>query len=242
MQRRTITAIIPARLASTRLPNKVLIEIKGKPMIQHVYESVEQTQGIDHVLVATDSQEILDVVISFGGYGVMTASDHTCGTDRIAEAAQVVDTDLILNVQADEPMLKPKHLIPLISAAQDEAFQIGTVITPIDNLQEFRDQNVVKVVTRIDGSCLYFSRGDIPYQRANARDFSLAKRHIGIYCFDRETLTELVSLPHSPLEEYEKLEQLRWLQHGYPIQSVEIEGDILSVDTEEDLIAVRKLM
>jgi len=132
--------------------------------------------------------------------------------------------------------------LPLIAIAQEEGFMVGTTVAPVANLQEFRDQNVVKVVTRLDGSCLYFSRGDIPYRRANARDYSLAKRHIGLYCFDREVLSQIVALPQSPLEDYEKLEQLRWLQHGYSIQSVEIEGDIISVDTEDDLDTVRKMI
>lgn len=241
MQRRTITAIIPARLASTRLPNKVILHINGKPMIQHVYESLKQIKGIDNVIVATDSKEVLDVVVGFNGFGVMTSPDHTCGTDRIAEAAKFIDSDLILNVQADEPLIKSKHLLPLIELAQHEEFKIGTTVTPIIDLQEYRDQNVVKVVTRLDGTCLYFSRGDIPYNRANARDFSLAKRHVGIYCFSKEVLEEVVLLPPTPLEDYEKLEQLRWLQHGYPIQSVEIDGDLISIDTEADIDKVRKM-
>jgi len=242
LQRRTITAIIPARLDSTRLPNKVILDINGKPMIQHVYESVKRIKGIDQVIVATDSQEVLDIVIGFKGYGVITSADHICGTDRIAEVSKLVESDLILNVQADEPLIKPKHLLPLIELAQGEDFKIGTTITSIDTLQEYRDQNVVKVVTQLEGKCLYFSRGDIPYNRSNARDFSLAKRHIGIYCFAKDVLEEIVALPPSPLEECEKLEQLRWLQHGFPIQSVEIDGDLISVDTEDDLAAVRKLI
>jgi len=242
LSRKSTSAIIPARLDSSRLPRKVLLDIAGKPMIQHVYERVAAVKLIDKVIVATDSKEIVDAVVKFGGYAVMTDPDHQCGTDRIAEAASYLDSELILNVQADEPMISHKQLIPLIDIAQSEEFEIGTIVTPIHSVEEFQDPNTVKVVRGDYGHCLYFSRSPIPFNRDNPTDFGSALKHLGVYCFAPEILEKVVELPATPLEDIEKLEQLRWLQNGYKIKSVSIKERLISVDTQEDLERVKSII
>lgn len=241
MPRKTTIAIIPARLESSRLDRKVLIDINGKPMIQHVYDRVKAVKQIEQVIIATDSQEIADVVVGFGGYAVMTSPDHTCGTDRIAEAASFLDAELVLNVQADEPLITEDHLVPLIDIAQSEEFEIGTLVTGFRSIEDFQDPNSVKVVRGDYGHCMYFSRSPIPYNRDNQEDYSKAIKHLGIYCFAPEILQKIVNLPQSPLEDVEKLEQLRWLQNGYKIKSVKVDGELTSVDTQEDLQKVKIL-
>ncbi len=242
MPRKSTSAIIPARLDSSRLPRKVLLEIAGKPMIQHVYERVAAVKLIDKVIVATDSKEIVDVVVAFGGFAVMTDPDHKCGTDRIAEAASYLTSELILNVQADEPMISHKQLIPLIDIAQSEEFEIGTIVTPINSLEEYNDPNTVKAVRGDYGHVMYFSRSPIPFNRDNPNDFSSSLKHLGVYCFAPEILAKVVELPMTPLEEAEKLEQLRWLQNGYKIKSVSVKEKLISVDTEADLERVKSMI
>lgn len=211
-------------------------------MIQHVYERVSAVSSISQVLVATDSQEVVDAVVAFGGYAVMTSPHHVCGTDRIAEASKYVDAELLLNVQADEPLISEAYLQPLIDIAQSEAFEIGTLVTEITTSEEFQDPNIVKVVRGDYGHCMYFSRSPIPYNRDQPKDFSKAMKHLGVYCFAPEILDKVVKLPPTPLETSEKLEQLRWLQNGYRIKSVSVESGLISVDTPHDLDRIKSLL
>lgn len=237
-----MAAIIPARLHSTRLPEKVLMEIKGKSLVQHVYSNLKELNVFDEIIIATDHVKIYNHVISWGGNVVMTSENHLCGTDRIAEVAQNLMVDYILNVQADEPMLTGEHILPVLALLNKDDFQIGTAFTTIDDLPMFQDPNVVKLVTDTSDRCLYFSRSPIPMERDDSNTFNLAKRHLGIYVFKRDTLLKLVTLSPSQLELCEKLEQLRWLENGYAIYGAEIPSNAISIDTQQDFEEVKALM
>ncbi len=237
-----ITAIIPARLHSTRLPEKVLMLLNGKSLVQHVHDNLKELNVFDQIIIATDHAKIYDHVKSWEGKVVMTDNDHVCGTDRIAEVAAKLDTDYILNVQADEPMLTREHILPVIDLVNHQDFTIGTAYTSIQDETMFVDPNTVKVVVNSTGNCLYFSRSAIPYNRDGMTDLSLAKRHLGIYLFRRATLLDLVSLAPTKLELSEKLEQLRWLDYGHRMFGAEIPNTALSIDTIEDYRQVQALL
>lgn len=242
----SITAVIPARYASSRFPGKPLARILGKTMIQRVYERTAQAACIDRVVVATDDSRIADVVSGFGGEVQMTRADHATGTDRLAEVTARIDTQLIVNVQGDEPLIDP-HMIEAAVAplSEDPAIPMGTLKTPLLNWQEYRDPNVVKVVTDRRGFALYFSRAPIPHPRELAVDDPAVSpasmglfRHIGLYVYRKDFLLTFAGLPESPLERLEKLEQLRALENGYAIRVVETDRVSLGVDTPEDLARV----
>ncbi|MDO3379370.1 3-deoxy-manno-octulosonate cytidylyltransferase [Geoalkalibacter halelectricus] len=241
-----VTAIIPARYASTRFPGKPLVDILGKPMIQRVYERVRQAQGIDRVLVATDDPRIHDAVRAFGGEVAMTRADHPTGTDRLAEVAALLDTDLVVNVQGDEPLIDPRMIEEALAPMRtDASIPMGTLKTPIATVEEFLNPNVVKVVTDREGYALYFSRAPIPHPRDLAADLPQAMaqnapfKHVGLYVYRRDFLLRYPHLPVTPLEDLEKLEQLRALEHGFRIRVVATELNSLGVDTPEDLERVR---
>ena len=243
-----VTAIIPARYASTRFPGKPLADLLGRPMIQWVYERTAQAKGIDRVIVATDDERIARVVSGFGGEVAMTRSDHQTGTDRLAEVAGRIDADLVVNVQGDEPLIDPRMLEMAVAPLRDDpSIPMGTLKSRIDSLAEYLTPNVVKVVTDRAGFALYFSRAPIPHPR----DFfaQLAERfgelsaykHIGLYVYRREFLLAYPTLPSTPLERQEQLEQLRALEHGYRLRVVETDLVSVGVDTPEDLDRVRSL-
>lgn len=248
-----IVAIIPARFASTRLPGKVLSEIHGKPMVQHVYERARSARCLDRVLVATDDERVARVVRGFGGEAVMTSSAHATGTDRLAEAAAGTDAAIVVNVQGDEPMLDPVVLDAAVRPLLDDPrLEISTASVPLRTIEEMLSPAVVKVVTDTRGDALYFSRSPIPYvrdagdARAAALDAvrrGLARRHLGLYAYRREALLRFAALPPSPLEQAEALEQLRALQHGMRIRVVAVAGEAgVAVDTPQDLERARELM
>ncbi len=241
-----ITVIIPARYSSTRLEGKVLADICGRSMIQHVFERASKATVIDKVIVATDDSRILETVTGFGGEAEMTSSSHRTGTDRISEVAKGLDSDIIINVQGDEPMIEP-GMIDQVGRLlfNDKDVEMGTLCTGIDIEEELRDPNVVKVVMDKRGYALYFSRFPIPFNRDNIPYASLpvpCYKHFGLFAYKREFLLKITQLPETPLEKIERLEQLRVLEHGYKIKVAETDFTTIGVDTEEDLERVRLLM
>ncbi len=210
------TAVIPARYASTRLPGKVLLDRTGKPLIQHVFENVRRARQVDRVIVATDDQRIVEAVQRFGGEAVMTRSDHPNGTSRIAEVAGEIDSALIVNVQGDEPEIEPELIDLAIQTLKDSSSCVmSTLGSPFAPDEDPSDPNIVKVIVGADGRALYFSRALIPYNRSGSKIEPL--KHVGLYVYRRDFLMKYVTLPATPLEQAESLEQLRVLEHGYDI-------------------------
>jgi 3-deoxy-manno-octulosonate cytidylyltransferase (CMP-KDO synthetase) len=235
------TVIIPARYGSTRLAAKPLADLCGKPMIQHVYEQAVKASLVDSVTIATDDRRIVDVVKSFGGHVVMTAGHHQTGTDRISEVADRCAAELIVNLQGDLPLLAPEMLDELIDPFGKDDAVMGTLKREITSAEELYNPNVVKVVTDVNGYALYFSRLPIPY----VRDIKMTGKHYkhyGVYIYRRGFLKTFTQLSPSPLEQMEKLEQLRALENGYRIKVVETRHDSIEVDTPEDLEKVRSIL
>ncbi len=242
-----VSVFIPARFDSTRLPGKLLCDLEGKPIIQWVHEKASASAA-DDVWVATDDDRIAEAVRAFGGRYVMTSKDHPSGTDRICEAARVVlpapaPSDIVVNLQGDEPLLPASVIDKLVSLMLDNPdCEMATVAVkmPREHIQD--DPNRVKVVLAAESSrALYFTRAPAPFLRIGGTDCGTLL-HWGIYAYRRETLEKLVSLPESPLERCEKLEQLRALEAGIPIHVLITEEHTLGVDTPEDLEAVRKTL
>ena len=236
-----VACIIPARYASTRLPGKPLLDIAGKPMIQHVVERVRQARRPSRVIVATDDARIFAAVEAFGGEARMTSASHPTGTDRLAEvAAALPEVDLILNIQGDEPLIPPQAIDELIAAFDGrDDLQMATLMTPMTEA-ETNNPAAVKVVVSLDGHALYFSRSLIPYPRNRGSEWRCFK-HIGIYAYRRDFLLRFAALPPSPLEVTESLEQLRALENGYRIRVIETPFRSIGVDTPADLEEVRRL-
>ncbi|MDD4086049.1 MAG: 3-deoxy-manno-octulosonate cytidylyltransferase [Bacteroidales bacterium] len=236
-----ILAVIPARYASTRFPGKPLAMIQGKTMIQRVVEQVKKAKLITDLVVATDDDRIADEVKRFGGKFVMTSTTHPSGTDRCFEALQKQQKtfDAVINVQGDEPFIHPEQIDQLAQLIQPEDASIATLIQPIKDKSQLFDPNVVKVITNPAGKAIYFSRQPIPYLRNIAMDDWLTNfvfyRHIGIYAYKCEVLKQITSLPPSPLEKAESLEQLRWLEQGISIRTGLTEHAQFGVDTPADL-------
>ncbi len=238
-----VVAVIPARYGSTRFPGKPLAAICGKPMIQHVYENAAACGLLDRVVVATDNPEIADCVASFGGGVCMTASTHETGTDRIAEAVQNMEADIIVNVQGDEPLLPPDAVSEAVGPLlNDASIPLGTLKTAITDREDLDNPNVVKVVTDARGFALYFSRATIPFCREAGEQSPQYYRHIGLYVYRRDFLFAFTELPRSPLEKAESLEQLRALDHGYAVKVVETDYYPLGVDVPEDIGRVEQMM
>ena len=227
-----VIAVIPARLASTRLPRKMLREIAGKPLIGIVYEAVRSSPLLADVIVATDSEEIMAACGKHHWPAQMTSSAHHSGTERVHEVSTRVSADVYLNVQGDEPMVRPEQIATLIQVMQDRAVEVGTLMTPATDI-DIANPNAVKVVTDLNGRALYFSRATIPFDRdaTNPRYF----KHLGLYAYRKPALDRFVALRESSLEKSERLEQLRFLENGIPIQVGETPYDSVGVDTEEDL-------
>jgi 3-deoxy-manno-octulosonate cytidylyltransferase (CMP-KDO synthetase) len=238
-------AIIPARYRSTRLPGKALALIGDRPMICHVAERTRRARGLSGVLVATDDERIRDAVVATGGRVVMTRSDHPSGTDRLAEVAAGLAADVLVNVQGDLPLLDPAMVEALAGRmAAEPTLPMATVAVPIADDAEWRSPHVVKIVAGRDGRALYFSRAPIPWDRDGTRrpEEPIGWRHVGMYAYRRDVLLRLASLRPTPLEEREKLEQLRALEHGIAIGVVEWHGSepLIEVDTPEDLELARR--
>ena len=247
----TVSAIIPARFHSTRFPGKPLVSILGKSMIQHVYERVQRATHVDEVIVATDDLRILSEVESFGGKGRMTSPDHPSGTDRIAEVARELQTEIVVNVQGDEPLIHPEMIdLAVVPLLEEAGFPATTLRTPILDERDLTDPNVVKVVTDRAGFALYFSRFPIPYIRDSWRDFRAIRavhpnpfwKHIGLYVYRRDFLLRFSEMAPTPLERLEGLEQLRILENGYRIKAIETSHASIGVDTPEDLHRVERAM
>jgi len=223
-------------------------------MIQHVHERVRRARGLDRVIVATDDERILAAVRGFGGEAVMTSAAHATGTDRLAEAVRDIEAAIVVNVQGDEPMVDPAGIEAAVQPLRDDAsLPMSTLSLPLTDLEEMLSPAVVKVVADERGDALYFSRSPIPHVRqrgvdprqaaADAVARRLARKHVGLYAYRRQALLRLASLPPSPLEEAEGLEQLRALHHGMTIRVVAVEGEGgLAVDTPQDLERVRALL
>ena len=258
--------VIPARYASTRFPGKPLALLRGMPIIQHVYQNSLKARRADDVIVATDSETIFEKVLSFGGKAVMTSPDHPSGTDRIAEVASGMNCDIMVNVQGDEPLVRPEMIDDVIAVLDDCRASLGTLAIRIRDSREIFDPNVVKVVFGPEGFAWYFSRAPIPYHRdewkASVTSSELLVtskhmissghaallvtsdcfKHVGIYSYRRDVLLRISSLPPSRLEAREKLEQLRALENGFRIKVRETSCETIGVDTPEDLERVERCL
>ncbi len=237
-----VVAFIPARHGSTRLDAKPLADICGKPMVQWVYECAKKARLVTDVAVATDDERIAKAVRDFGGKAVMTSADCRSGTDRVAEAAAGTDADIVVNLQGDEPLMEPGMVDAAVAPMlEDPELCISTLKTRITEEEEYLNPNAVKVVVDRNGYALYFSRSPIPNIKGDFGGTAVYK-HIGIYVYRRDFLMKFTSLEHTPLEEAERLEQLRALENGVRIRVVETYSNPVSVDTPEDLERVRELL
>lgn len=235
-------AIIPARYGSTRLPGKVLADIGGHPMVEHVYRRAAAAAGIGRVLVATDDERVADAVAAFGGDVRMTRSGHHSGLDRLAEVAGTLPSEIIVNVQGDEPLVDPLLIEAVVEALAAPSVDIATARCPITTPVELGDPNAVKVVADRSGDALYFSREPIPHRREDAGGADpLGFRHVGLYAYRRSCLLALARVEPTPLERSERLEQLRALESGFRIRTVETASAPAGVDTPADLRRVRQL-
>ena len=232
-------AIIPARLASTRLPRKLLREIAGKPLIGLVYEAVRSSPLLADVIIATDSEEIMDVCRKTGWKAQITSSAHRSGTERVHEVSKSVVADVYVNVQGDEPLIRAEHIATLLEVMQNPSVPVGTVMTPAGT-SDISNPNAVKVVADLYGRALYFSRAAIPFDRDGTQPRSY--KHLGVYAYREAALNRFVSLPESLLEQSERLEQLRFLENGIPIYVGETPYDTVGVDTEQDLQRVAEIL
>ena len=232
-------AIIPARLASTRLPRKMLREIAGKPLVGWVYEAVRKPPLLSDVIVATDSEEILQACRGHGWKAQMTSTTHRSGTERVHEVSNSLPADVYVNVQGDEPLVRPEQIATLLEVMHDQSVQVGTVKTACP-AEEISNPNAVKVVTAADGRALYFSRATIPSDRDRGEPRYF--KHLGLYAYRKPALDFFVSQPESTLEKIERLEQLRFLENGISIHVGETPYDSVGVDTEEDLQRVAEIL
>lgn len=236
-----VLGVIPARYQSTRLPGKPLLMIGTKPMIQWVYQAAKTASLIDELVVATDDQRIYDTVVGFGGKAELTSADHPTGTDRLAEVAKRYQTELIVNIQGDEPLIQGAVIDSVIKPLLEEpGLSMSTAKVRLTDPEQVNEPSVVKVVTAENGDALYFSRSPIPYPRNTAK--AAYWKHIGLYGYRKDFLMKYVDLPQSQLELVESLEQLRALSNGYRIRVVEVEQDSVGVDTPSDLERVRALL
>lgn len=235
-----VVGIIPARYASTRFPGKPLALIKGKPMIQRVYEQALKSK-LDAVVIATDDVRIADAVMDFGGQYVMTSPNHRSGTDRCCEALDLLKTkyDAVVNIQGDEPFIDPKQIDLLVDLIVRDDTPLASLAKRIEDEDELFSPNAVKVVVNQEGNAMYFSRNPIPFMRNVDRDEWLAKgrfyKHIGIYAYKADVLHQVAHMEPSALEQAESLEQLRWLENGLAIRMALSDAENISIDTPDDL-------
>ena len=234
--------IIPARLDSSRLPKKVLLDLNGKTVLQRVYEQCLKVKNIDEVYIATDSLEIKEVCETFTNHVIITKSTHQSGTDRIGEAISSIDCDIVINVQADEPFIEPSLIEALVNSFSNSEISMSSAMSKINNVKDLQNSNVVKVVVDHHNNALFFSRSLLPFPR-DVKEISIAKealekyqffRHIGIYGYRKDFLLKFVNMEQSYLEKVEKLEQLRALENGFKIKMIEAESSLIGIDTQED--------
>ena len=248
----TSVVIIPARYESTRFPGKPIYPLKGMPIIQYVYNNSKLSHLADDVIVATDSEKILEKVQAFGGKAIMTDKKHPSGTDRIAEVAKSMDYEIIVNVQADEPLIRPEMIDDVIALLDDKRASIGTLAKRIEDPEEIIDPNIVKVVFDKEGFAIYFSRAPIPFHRDEWKSLSEIRnskfeirnlyKHIGIYSYRREVLLSLANMQPTELEKTEKLEQLRALENGMKIKVKETFFETYGVDTPKDIERIERCL
>jgi len=237
-----IIAAIPARYDAIRFPGKLLADLCGKPVIQHTYEKVHQSGLFDRVIIVTDSDDITSVVRGFGGDVIRSQKEHDCGSDRIAEAVLHLDADIVINVQGDEPFIRPEglsSLIEIFKSDQNKDIDLASLMIPIT--EEMNNPNVVKVITDMSNRALYFSRSAIPHQRTQEKHATVYK-HVGVYAFRKNALIDFYEHDITPLEESEKIEAIRYLEMGKTIQMVETQFEGVGIDTVEDLERAKKLM
>ena len=234
--------IIPARLDSSRLPKKVLLDLKGKTVIQRVYEQCLKVKNVDGVYIATDSIEIKEVCETFTNKVIITKSTHQSGTDRIGEAVSAIACDIVINVQGDEPFIEPSLIEALVNSFSNSDISMSSAMSKINNIKDLQNTNVVKVVTDLHNNALFFSRSLIPFPR-DVKEISIANevlkkcqfyRHIGIYGYRKDFLLKFVNMEQSYLEKVEKLEQLRALENGFKIKMIEANSSLIGIDTRED--------
>ena len=234
--------VIPARLDSSRLPKKVLLDLNGKTVLQRVYEQCLKVKNIDEVYIATDSIEIKEVCETFTNHVIITKSTHQSGTDRIGEAISSIDCDIVINVQADEPFIEPSLIEALVNSFSNSEISMSSAMSKINNVKDLQNSNVVKVVVDHHNNALFFFRSLLPFPR-DVKEISIAKealekyqffRHIGIYGYRKDFLLKFVNLEQSYLEKVEKLEQLRALENGFKIKMIEAESSLIGIDTQED--------
>jgi 3-deoxy-manno-octulosonate cytidylyltransferase (CMP-KDO synthetase) len=234
--------VIPARLDSSRLPKKVLLDLNGKTVLQRVYEQCLKVKNVDEVYIATDSLEIKEVCETFTTNVIITKSTHQSGTDRIGEAVSAIDCDIVINVQGDEPFIEPSLIEALVNSFSNSEISMSSAMSKINNVKDLQNSNVVKVVVDHHNNALFFSRSLLPFPR-DVKEISIAKealekyqffRHIGIYGYRKDFLLKFVNLEQSYLEKVEKLEQLRALENGFKIKMIEAESSLIGIDTQED--------
>jgi 3-deoxy-manno-octulosonate cytidylyltransferase (CMP-KDO synthetase) len=235
-----VLAVIPARLGSTRLPRKVLRYIAGEPMLAWVYRAARACPLLDHVLIATDTQEVLDYAQAHSLPAVFTPEDCASGTDRVHAVAQSIPADIYVNIQGDEPLLTPEHFTPLLELFRRPEVQVGTLAVRCP-AHDVHNPNAVKVVTAADDRALYFSRATIPFDRESS-GFAGYRKHLGVYAYRKAALERFAALPPSWMESVERLEQLRLLDNGIDIFVASAPSDTIGVDTEEDLRAAEKVL
>lgn len=236
-----IIAMIPARYAATRFPAKLMQRLGNKPVIRHTYDNTVATGLFHDTVVVTDSDIIYEEIVSHGGKAIKSIRSHESGSDRIAEAAAGLDVDIILNVQGDEPFVKKEPLAKLLQEFSDPAVQVASLMQRIKDPETIRDPNYVKVAVDLRGNALFFSRSVIPYPRTKDMDIPYYE-HIGVYAFRKQALLDFTSWPLSPLESAEKIECLRYLEHGVPLKMVLTDYMGVEIDTPEDLEKALKLL
>lgn len=242
-----VIGIIPARYASTRFPGKPLVDIAGKTMIQRVYEQALKAKSLSKVVIATDDERIADEVKKFGGEFVFTSPQHQSGTDRCAEVSeQYPHFDIVINIQGDEPFIEPDQIDLLASCFQEEKVQLATLIKPIQSQESIYNPNSPKVVIDVNGRAMYFSRSPIPFIRNGEPGVWAEKhqfyKHIGIYGYRKEALSAITKLAPSSLEIAESLEQLRWIENGFYIQTKVTDFETVAIDTPDDLLKLNHLL
>lgn len=239
-----VVGVIPARYSSTRLQAKVLANINGKPMIQHVWERAKQSLVLDEVIIACDDERVCAIAREFGAKAVMTSKGHTTGTDRIAEVVNPLEVKVVVNIQGDEPLIHPTMIDSVArTLLESPELVMATICKRIERSEELADPHVVKVVVDKNNMALYFSRSPIPFKAANAEvSAPVYFKHIGLYGYTKDFLFTFKKLKASSLEKTEKLEQLRVLEEGYRIKVIETRYDTISVDTAEDLEKVKEHM
>ncbi len=244
--------IIPARLSSSRLPRKVILDICGKPMIQHVYERAKKAKNIDEVYIAVDSEEVENVCKTFTSNIIMTSKEHESGTDRLAEAVKNIDAENIINVQGDEPLIEPELITKLVSSLENSDIPMVSAMNKIKTTEELKSPNAVKVTVDNNSNALYFSRSIIPHHRdeweslinhhENIPEPLRFYKHIGIYGYKKDFLIDYSKMEQTYLERLEKLEQLRVLENGFQIKMIETKYESMGVDSSNDLKNVNKLI